>query len=559
MFIERSIVIMVKCVFSFLLALICLVTGLPAEAARNDNYPTPLFCYVLSNGRVTTYVQNSTARVSGYIDGGVDQVQLNNIYPSDNWVYGGYPTSRGRKWAWFRVSDVIYDYNYQMKKTKALRTAPAYRKKERGQTIGSVYANDVIYVVSEYGDLAQIIYPISGGYKLGWVEKSVVDWGSRPAPQPGTNYPTGNIVNVSNGTYKIASAANLNMVLDLDNGRNENGANLHLWQWVGTPQQKFVIENCGNGYYSLRPSYTDKKLDGLGSKPNNGTNVGLWTSNGSNEQRWRFIDAGNGYVYIESKMKPGLSLDCQGGRVQNGVNVQVWMRGNVPWNKWKLERLDTQPGQSAERYVVSTNGATLALRSGPGTNYGIKARMPRGSVVEVYSISNGWANLSYNGMSGYAASSYLIKKGDNEQGNDWDRYVGRMPGNLNLNSSYYQARSSNNPFAKSYRDSNGRYHSTNCTWYAYGRFYEVNGQKLGVTGMPYRWSGQARNNGFSIGTSPRSKSVAVAEKHVMFVENVSNGYVYFTEANYGDDFVVKKMSIAEFTNKRKIQSYIYAK
>ena len=215
--------------------------------------------------------------------------------------------------------------------------------------------------------------------------------------------------------------------------------------------------------------------------------------------------------------------------------------------------------QEVEQYVVSTNGATLALRSGPDTNYGIKARMPRGSVVEVYSISNGWANLSYNGMSGYASSSYLIKKGDNEQENDWDRYVGRMPGNLNLNSSYYQARSSNNPFAKSYRDSNGRYHSTNCTWYAYGRFYEVNGQKLGVTGMPYRWSGQARNNGFSIGTSPRSKSVAVAEKHVMFVENVSNGYVYFTEANYGDDFVVKKMSIAEFTNKRKIQSYIYAK
>lgn len=436
MFIERHIVIMVKCVFSFLLALICFVTGLPAEAARNDNYPTPLFCYALSNGRVTTYVQNSTARVSGYIDGGVDQVQLNNIYPSDNWVYGGYPTSRGRKWAWFRVSDVIYDYNYQMKKTKALRTAPAYRKKERGQTIGSVYANDVIYVVSEYGDLAQIIYPINGGYKLGWVEKNVVDWGSRPATQPGTNYPTGDIVNVSNGTYKIASAANLNMVLDLDKGSNENGANLHLWQWVGTPQQKFVIENCGNGYYSLRPSYTDKKLDGLGSRPNNGTNVGLWTSNGSNEQRWRFIDAGNGYVYIESKMKPGLSLDCQGGRVQNGVNVQVWMRGNVPWNKWKLERLDTP----SEKYVVSTNGATLALRSGPGTNYGIKARMSRGSVVEVYSISNGWAKLSYNGMSGFASAAYLKPFVTDEKigyplkdvyvcGNNWGTYYSKKGAN----------------------------------------------------------------------------------------------------------------------------------
>lgn len=67
--------------------------------------------------------------------------------------------------------------------------------------------------------------------------------------------------------------------------------------------------------------------------------------------------------------------------------------------------------KEAEQYVVSTNGVTLTLRSGPGTNYGIKARMPRGSVVEVYSISNGWANLSYNGIRGYASSQYLSKAG----------------------------------------------------------------------------------------------------------------------------------------------------
>lgn len=362
---------MVKYVFSILLSVVFLVTGLPAEAARNDNYPTPLYCYVLSNGRVTTYVRNSTASVSGYIDGGVDQVQLNNIYPSDNWVYGGYPTSRGRKWAWFRVSDVIYDYNYQMKKTKALRTAPAYRKKERGQTIGSVYVNDVIYVVSEYGDLAQIIYPINGGYKLGWVEKSVVDWGSRPAPQPAEYYPTGNIVNVANGTYKISSAANSNIGLDLDGAIDENGANLHLWYRADTPQQKFVIENCGDGYYSLRPSYTDKKIDVMGGNPNNGTNVRLWTSNGTDAQKWRFIDAGNGYVYIESKLKPGLSLDCQGARVDAGVNVQLWLRGNVAWHKWKLEAVDDgyyHPlGNKSMRFRGSDNGFTHDYSIAGGT------------------------------------------------------------------------------------------------------------------------------------------------------------------------------------------------
>lgn len=76
----------------------------------------------------------------------------------------------------------------------------------------------------------------------------------------------------------------------------------------------------------------------------------------------------------------------------------------------KSAQIDFKGTSQVEKYVVTTNGATLALRSGPGTNYGIRARMPRGSVVEVYSINNGWAKLSYNGMSGYASAQYLQKK-----------------------------------------------------------------------------------------------------------------------------------------------------
>ena len=76
----------------------------------------------------------------------------------------------------------------------------------------------------------------------------------------------------------------------------------------------------------------------------------------------------------------------------------------------KSSQIDFKGTSQVEKYVVTTNGATLALRSGPGTNYGIRARMPRGSVVEVYSINNGWAKLSYNGMSGYASAQYLQKK-----------------------------------------------------------------------------------------------------------------------------------------------------
>ena len=92
------------------------------------------------------------------------------------------------------------------------------------------------------------------------------------------------------------------------------------------------------------------------------------------------------------------------------VNVYALDAGENRKDKLlKSAQIDFKGIVQPEKYVVTTNGATLALRSGPGTNYGIKTRMARGSVVEVYSISNGWAELSYNGTRGYASAQYLQK------------------------------------------------------------------------------------------------------------------------------------------------------
>lgn len=41
-------------------------------------------------------------------------------------------------------------------------------------------------------------------------------------------------------------------------------------------------------------------------------------------------------------------------------------------------------------------------------------------MVEVHSITNGWANLSHNGIIGYASSSCLRKKENVEIDNDCD-------------------------------------------------------------------------------------------------------------------------------------------
>lgn len=58
-------------------------------------------------------------------------------------------------------------------------------------------------------------------------------------------------------------------------------------------------------------------------------------------------------------------------------------------------------------YIVNTNSANLLLRSGAGTNYAIKARMPKGAQVYVNYFSGSWANVTYNGITGFASAQYL--------------------------------------------------------------------------------------------------------------------------------------------------------
>ncbi|MGB4588336.1 MAG: SH3 domain-containing protein [Clostridiaceae bacterium] len=59
---------------------------------------------------------------------------------------------------------------------------------------------------------------------------------------------------------------------------------------------------------------------------------------------------------------------------------------------------------SGTEYVTTAN---LNLRNGPGTSYAIILTLPMGKPVTVSSISNNWANLTYNGIAGYASATYL--------------------------------------------------------------------------------------------------------------------------------------------------------
>lgn len=217
---------------------------------------------------------------------------------------------------------------------------------------------------------------------------------------------------IQDGWYKIIPLHAQNKSLDVNGAGRDAGTNLQLWTYGDAPQQKFYVQHRGNGWYSFKAGHCDLYVDVQWGSAVRGGNVWLYPWNGTDSQLWGLYAAGDGGYYIETKLQSNLVLDCAGGQANDGNNVQLWTKENVNWHKWKFVPVSFSTASSSEKYAVATSGSNLLLRSGPGAGYGIIARMPNGSTVDVYSINNGWAELNYNGTRGYASAAYLRKVDD---------------------------------------------------------------------------------------------------------------------------------------------------
>ncbi len=105
-----------------------------------------------------------------------------------------------------------------------------------------------------------------------------------------------------------------------------------------------------------------------------------------------------------------------------------------------------------------------------------------------------------------------------------------IPTSSDANWKYYSAPINNYPRSS--------LNGGNCTWYAYGRLYEVygNGFCFASAGNAQEWFNLAKNNGISTGSTPRAGSLIVwggnDYGHIAFVESVSGNAVTWTESNY---------------------------
>ena len=176
--------------------------------------------------------------------------------------------------------------------------------------------------------------------------------------------PVNNVKTIDDGTYMIKSALNENYVLDVENASTAQCANVLLYQRNNANNQKFNVKYIKDGYYTITAVHSNRLLDvaNAGKKPE--TNVWQVGSNGTDAQKWIIKDAGNGYYNIVSKLN-GLYLDVYGGKLKNCANIQVFTGHGGTGQRFKFEKVNTNPVNN----VKTIDDGTYMIKSALNENY----------------------------------------------------------------------------------------------------------------------------------------------------------------------------------------------
>lgn len=339
---------------------------------------------------------------------------------------------------------------------------------------------------------------------------------------------------IGNGTYCF-KLKGTNSYLDHQGGTT-NGTNVHLWSGDGDSNvnQKIVTDRIDDHRYMLRSaSSTDLLIDlNRGSSYSDpiqvGKNIDLWQNNDWEAQEWLFTKTYDGYYIIRLNMFQGGAIEASG--TANGSNI--YLGAYNPENdmqKWQV--VDTTAYTIPERtaWVYNTGDVgNLNVRSGPGTNYASIGGFNEGQQITVIGdLAGDWYKVrganrhDGNTITGYSHKDYITFVKPSQSVTDPDNAA------PNLYSSSYNA--TKNPFAQS--NLYGQ-----CTWYAWGRANEVKGKSLPCRGDAKTWYSVAKNNGYSVGSTPKKNSIAVWSSgtygHVAYVEKVSGNNVTITESNW---------------------------
>ncbi|ACD52078.1 CHAP domain-containing protein [Clostridium botulinum] len=249
-----------------------------------------------------------------------------------------------------------------------------------------------------------------------------------------------------------------------------------------------------------------------------------------------------------------------------------------------IESDETSSDEIRKGYVI-TESSPLNVREEPSALSNILGIVPKKSKVKVIGKEvNGFYKISYNDLTGWSSSEWIKLISDDDEIVDEDLNEDNkedLDGGLNvelgeertaapaLDNKYYY--SNNNIFYKvklspPFLKDDGSPIVGNCTWYAWGRIWELTGQApvdAKFLGNGYEWWQSNLNTGkYKTGNEPRVGALAVWKPslagsggfgHVAVIEKIEKGKVYISESSWHGSL----FKYRELYNTQDLYGYIY--
>lgn len=122
-----------------------------------------------------------------------------------------------------------------------------------------------------------------------------------------------------------------------------DGAQAHLWQYVGGANQKWEVTNPAGSWLRLTPTHAVSKaldVDAAGSA--NGTKIHQWAWYNNSAQHWAISRTDGNWLRFTPECASGSCLEVSGDDNQfgNGSIVQLWQFTGAQDQQWRFADAD---------------------------------------------------------------------------------------------------------------------------------------------------------------------------------------------------------------------------
>ena len=151
------------------------------------------------------------------------------------------------------------------------------------------------------------------------------------------------LVAIAPGTYRLLPKHAHYQCVDIAGVSTADGAQAHLWQYVGGANQKWEVSNPAGSWLRLTPTHAVSKaldVDAAGSA--NGTKIHQWAWYNNSAQHWAISRTDGNWLRFTPECASGSCLEVSGDDNQfgNGSIVQLWQFTGAQDQQWRFADAD---------------------------------------------------------------------------------------------------------------------------------------------------------------------------------------------------------------------------